>query len=99
MIVASVLSILFSGALLALLGGRDPKRLRNLAHVGLAPRGHGYMTGEMTALPVSMRRAYAWLTLAPGLVLAFMGQWWAFLIWLGVICALGWVTSHLLARR
>ena len=90
MMVAVILAMLFSGALLAVLGTRDPKRLRNLAHAGS-------VSGAKRVLPVSIRRACGWLTLAPGLVLLSIGQWWAFLMWLGATCALGWVTSHLLA--
>lgn len=86
MITASLLSIVFSGGLLALLGVRDPKRLRN--------SGHGV---RRRALPSHLRRASAWLVLAPGLILAAIGQWWAFFIWFGAITALGWLTATLLA--
>jgi hypothetical protein len=91
MMLASVLSIAVSGVLLALLGLRDPKRLRNA--------GHG-SSGSHVAAPLapSLRRAFGWLSLAPGVVLAVLGQWWAFFIWLGVVTALGWAVARGLAE-
>ena len=89
MIVATTLSILVSGAMIAILGARDPKRLRNLE----------YDTDGLTAmrpLPSVARRACAWFVLVPGLILTVQGHWWAFFIWLGATCALGWVTSQVL---
>jgi len=81
MIVAALIAIAFSGALLALLGARDPKRLRNARHGGNA---------VTSPLPPAVRHACSWLSLAPGVALGILGEWWAFLIWLGAITAIGW---------
>jgi hypothetical protein len=40
-----------------------------------------------------------WLVPAPGVVLMFLGEWWAFLAWLGALCVAGWVASHVLALQ
>lgn len=90
MIGAGLLSVLFSGALLVILAVYDPKRLRNHAKItrdrALAP-----------SLPPATRRLLAWLVPAPGAVLGFMSEWWAFFIWLGLVTAVGWVLSQMLA--
>ena len=87
MITAALLSIVFSGALLAMLGVRDPKRLR---------ASHAARRHELV-LSAPMRRAAGWLVLAPALVLVALSQWWALLIWFGAICALGWLTANVLS--
>jgi len=90
---ASTLAILFSGALLALLGARDPKRLRSAsAHTATTRAAE-------VSLPASLRRLCGWLVLLPGLVLAGAGQWWAFWIWFGATPALGWLIAQVLSRR
>jgi len=86
LIVASLVTFAISAVILALLGVRDPKRLRNLKN------------GELP-LSSGARRGLAGLVLAPGVVLACLGQWWAFFIWLGATCAAGWVTAQALAIR
>lgn len=86
MTVAALLAIAVSGALLMLLGARDPKRLRNARHA----------TGNAASaspLPAAVRHACGWLSLVSGVVLAALGQWWAFLIWLGAITAVGWAIA------
>jgi hypothetical protein len=86
LITASVVTFVISALILALLGLRDPKRLRNLR------RGD---------VPLSSRARHGLLSvvLAPGIVLAFLGQWWAFFIWFGATCAAGWITAQALAIR
>jgi hypothetical protein len=90
-ILTSLVSILASAILLFVLGRHDPKRLRN---------HHPFASGDaMPSMSLRLRRLIAWLVPAPGLVLAMLGQWWAFLVWLGAVCALGWITAQLLANR
>jgi hypothetical protein len=84
-IIASVVTFAISAVILALLGVRDPKRLRNLRQ------------GVPLSRPA--RQGLGWLVLAPGIVLAFLGQWWAFFIWFGATCAAGWATAQVLAIR
>jgi hypothetical protein len=85
MIAATLIAIAFSGALLMLLGARDPKRLRNARHGG----------GKVVKSPLTpaVRHACGWLSLAPGVALGLLGEWWAFLIWLGAITAIGWTIA------
>jgi hypothetical protein len=84
--IATVLAIAISSALLILLGARDPKRLRNARHAARA-------AAPASPLPAAVRHACGWLSLVPGAVLAVLGQWWAFLIWLGAITAVGWAIA------
>ena len=86
MTVATLIAIAFSSALLILLGARDPKRLRNARHAGKA-------IASVTPLPSVVRHTCGWLSLAPGVALGILGEWWAFLIWLGAITALGWTIA------
>ena len=88
----SLLSILVSTALLVVLALRDPKRLRNQPRT--AERG-----GSSQTLPASIRRICGWLVLLPGAILAAIGHWWAFLIWLGATPAIGWLLAQTLAGR
>jgi hypothetical protein len=82
----TLLAIVFSGVLLILLGARDPKRLRNSRHaVTEAAAG--------SPLPPAARHLWGWLSLAPGVALGIAGEWWAFLIWLGAITAIGWAIA------
>ena len=86
MTLATLLAIAFSGALLMVLGVRDPKRLRSARHA----------TKEAAArspLSPALRHLCGWLSLAPGVVLGIAGEWWAFLVWLGAISALGWAVA------
>jgi len=89
--VAALVSVLASGALLVVLGLHDPKRLRNLDHSGGAPRH--------TPLPVGVRRALAWLSLAPGVVLTVLGAWWALVVWFGAFGAIGWTIAQVLPGK
>ena len=89
MMLASTLSILFSGVLLTLLGLSDPKRIRNMGHGADA-------AGVRLTLSPAMRRSAGWLSLAPGVVLAGVGEWWAFFVWLGAATALGWTVAQVL---
>jgi hypothetical protein len=90
MTAASVISVVISAILLTILGRHDPKRLRN--------RSREVATGpDMQLLPSGIRRLLGWLVLAPGVALLVIEQWWAFLIWMGASCAIGWVTTHLLS--
>lgn len=74
----SAISIAVSLLPLLVLALRDPKRLRSRRS---AQRGAA--TRE--------RRALATTSLVPGVVLALMGEWPAFLIWLGSVAAVGWL--------
>jgi hypothetical protein len=87
MIAAGLLAILSSAALLAVLGHRDPKRLRN------------QRLAFATPLPASTRRLLGWMVPMPGVALALLGEWWPFLVWLGALCVLGWIASQILAIR
>jgi hypothetical protein len=82
--VAGVASLL----LLIPLARRDPKRLRAAMRSG---------TRGSTPLSPRHRRALAWSSAAPGLLLILAGQWPAFLIWLGAATASGWALAQLLA--
>jgi hypothetical protein len=86
MTLATLIAIAFSSALLILLSARDPKRLRNSRH---ADKG----SASATPLPSAVRHICGWLSLAPGVALGLVGEWWAFLIWLGAITALGWTIA------
>ena len=83
MTLATLLAIAFSGVLLILLGARDPKRLRNARHAAKE-------AASGSPLPSTVRHLCGWLSLAPGVALGVAGEWWAFLIWLGAITAIGW---------
>ncbi|MDP9139352.1 MAG: hypothetical protein M3O62_00985 [Pseudomonadota bacterium] len=70
---------------LILIALRDPKRLRSLRD-RRAPSSS------------SARRAMSAVTLMPGLALCVIGEWPAFLIWLGGVTAGGWIFVMWLAR-
>jgi hypothetical protein len=84
-----VLAVLASSILLMILGASDPKRVRTLRR--------SKSSGGLV-LPTRVRRALGWLTLVPGGVLGVIGEWWAFVIWLGIIPAIGWTLAQVLAR-
>jgi hypothetical protein len=86
MTIATLIAIAFSGALLILLGTRDPKRMRSARHADKVSAG-------ATPLPPAVRHVCGWLSLAPGVALGILGEWWAFLIWLGAITAVGWTIA------
>jgi hypothetical protein len=89
-IVATLLSVIVTGALLVVLGLHDPKRLRNVRQSDGASRA---------TLPTTIRRALGWLTLAPGVVLIALGAWWALVVWLGAFGAIGWAIAQLLPGK
>ena len=95
MIVGALLAIALSGALLIALGARDPKRLRNARHVARGQASAATRDAPTEAAPFSaaLRRTFGWLSLAPGIVLAVLGESWAFLVWLGAITAIGWAIA------
>jgi hypothetical protein len=66
------------------LARHDPKRLRSLR--------------QPTSSPGPDRKRLVVLLLLPGGVLAAIGQWPAFLIWLGSLTAGGWLLVQLLAQ-
>jgi|HigsolmetaAR205D_1030408.scaffolds.fasta_scaffold29932_2 hypothetical protein len=82
----AIVAIAFSLAGLVLLALHDPKRLRSIGAQRTSPLSSS-----------SVRRALAVLVVAPGLVLAVLGAWHPFLIWLGAVCVLGWLVSLVLA--
>jgi hypothetical protein len=86
--ILGVFAILISATLLAVLARRDPKRLRNI-EASDAP----------TPLRPQVRRLLGWLVPAPGILLMLLGEWWAFLVWLGALCTLGWIASQTWAIR
>jgi hypothetical protein len=87
-----IIGLLLTVAVLFALGIRDPKRIRSANRVQRA---------TIAARPLSsgMRRLLGLVALAPGIVLAFANLWAAFMIWLGVLCVLGWVAAQVLAPR
>jgi hypothetical protein len=89
--VATLLSVLASGALLVVLGMHDPKRLRNVRQSG----------DPKTRKPLSagLRRTLAWLTVVPGAVLGVLGAWWALVVWAGAFGAIGWTVAQLLPGK
>lgn len=80
----SALTIFVSLLLLLPIALRDPKRLRSIDRS--APK------------PGRERALLGWGSLLPGLVLALLGEWPAFLIWLGGVTTLAWLLVQLLAR-
>ncbi len=80
----AALASLLSLLLLLPIALRDPKRLRSIRRP--APK------------PGRERAILGWGSLLPGLVLALLGQWPAWLIWLGTVTTLGWLLVQLLAR-
>lgn len=80
---AATLAILPSLPLLLWMALRDPKRLRSrrLATPPMTPRWRG---------------AVVTLLLLPGLGLMGLGQWPAFLIWLGAVLSFGWLLVQIL---
>ncbi len=93
MIASSVAAVLFSLACLGVLAWRDPKRLRNLARDTHTP------ALRERSLRDGPRRLLGWLVLAPAPVLIVAGEWWAFLVWVGVMCTAGWMAAQMLAIR
>ena len=89
---AALLALIASLVPLALIGWRDPKRLRNRYRqqpVGVSP--------PPAPLAAGVRRVL-WLGVAvPGGVLLGLGLWPALIIWLGALTAAGWALVHLLA--
>jgi len=79
------IALALSAAPLVRLALRDPKRLRSL-RIPAARKRPG------------PRAALAALCLMPGAVLGALGQWPAFLIWLGALAAGGWLLVQALAR-
>ncbi|MDM4771034.1 hypothetical protein [Solimonas sp. SE-A11] len=77
------LASLVSLLLLLPIALRDPKRLRSLRRA--APK------------PGVERKLLGWGTLLPGVALVVMGQWPAFLVWLGVVTTVGWLLVNGLA--
>lgn len=64
---------------------RDPKRMRSLRQRSVSD-------------PRWLRRLLTVACFSPGIVLALIGQWPAFLIWLGGLTAGGWLLVQCLAR-
>lgn len=71
---------------LILLALRDPKRLRSLRD-RRAPSSQ------------NARRGFTAAVLLPGVALCLIGQWPAFLLWLGGVTAGGWILVMWLARN
>ncbi|MFP5305511.1 MAG: hypothetical protein ACLGI7_06760 [Gammaproteobacteria bacterium] len=72
------IAVALSAAPLVRLALRDPKRLRSLRIPAAGARR-------------GPRAVLAALCLMPGAVLGALGQWPAFLIWLGALAAGGWL--------
>ena len=88
--VCSLLAVMASLVLLAPLAMRDPKRLRAAIKLGGAARA---------PMPDAQRKMLGWASLVPGVLLALVGEWPAFLIWLGAATATGWALAQGLAPR
>jgi thiosulfate reductase cytochrome b subunit len=88
----SIAATLATGALLAWLGWRDPKRLRN------RDKHSGAVVSSPDPLARSVRRMLAAAALVPGVLLAAAGAWHSFFIWLGALCTVGWTIAQLLSR-
>jgi hypothetical protein len=86
-LIYAVGAIALSGLMLVTLARRDPKRLR--ADAG----------GRIAPLSPMQRRALGVAVLVPAVILMVMGQWPAFLIWLGGTTMLGWALAHGFAPR
>jgi hypothetical protein len=82
----ALLAIAVSILPLCLLAWRDPKRLGDLHRRG-------------DALGVPARRGLGIVALLPGIVLGVIGQWPAFLIWLGAVAAQGWLLALALSPK
>ncbi len=80
----AALSLTASLAPLLALALRDPKRLRS-------------QRASAAQANLFERRLLAALLLLPGLTLAMLGQWPAFLIWIGGVTAGGWLVVQALA--
>lgn len=89
--IAGTVAILASVPMLLALALRDPKRLRTILHA----RADVY---SPTRSPATTRRVLGALVLLPGLLLVCLGEWWAVLVWLGSVMALGWAVARALAR-
>jgi hypothetical protein len=99
--IATLLSVLASGALLVILGLHDPKRLRNARQTGAQSSGGSESDGTNNRAPLStaLRRTLGWLTLAPGVVLGVLGAWWALVVWAGAFGAIGWTIAQVLPGK
>lgn len=88
----SVGAVAILSSILALfaLAMRDPKRLRTIMNA----QSERYSSTPMSA---TMRRVLTGLVFLPGIVLVCLGDWWAALVWLGSVMAVGWVTARVLA--
>lgn len=82
----ATLALVISVLPLILLALRDPKRLRSLRD-------------RRAPSTQAARRAFTAGVLLPGLALCVIGQWPAFLIWLGGVTAGGWILVMWLARN
>jgi hypothetical protein len=81
----ALLALVISLLPLVMIARRDPKRLRSLRD-------------KRAPSSSSVRRALSAVVLLPGLALCVVGEWPAFLIWLGSVTALGWIFVMWLAR-
>ena len=82
----ALFAIIVSVLPLMLLAWRDPKRL-------------GGLRRRSEALGPAARRGLAVVVLLPGVALGVIGQWPAFLIWLGAISAAGWLLAQMLGAE
>jgi protein-S-isoprenylcysteine O-methyltransferase Ste14 len=82
----AVIAIAVSLLPLIVLALRDPKRLRSRRSAQ-----RGALANE--------RRTLSIVVLVPGVVLGVLGEWPAFLIWLGSASAAGWLLVLWLARE
>jgi hypothetical protein len=87
-LIALLCATAITAAMLATLALHDPKRVRTVA------RGGG-RRGRTFGKPA--RVAFGAASIAPGVVLALLGEWAAFPLWLGASCAVGWLLAVVLA--
>lgn len=77
----SAIMLFLSGACLLLLIRSDAKRHRR--------------EGMVMYLPGSVRATLAWASVFPFIILLFLGQYSALLVWLGAITVLGWMLASI----
>ena len=85
---AVIVSLVISLLPLLSLARHDPKRLRSLRQ-----------RHQLKPHVRRTRQFYAAIVLLPGIILVARGDWPAFLIWMGVLIASGWLLVQLLAAQ
>ena len=87
-LIALLVAVCVTAAMLAMLALHDPKRVRTVARAG-GQRGRTFGKPARVAFGIA--------SIAPGAMLAAHGEWPAFLLWFGSSCAVGWFLTVILA--